>query len=97
MLVQVQYFQGCPNSEEMIRRVRKAIDGIKDIHYEEILIDTPELAQKLKFRGSPTLLIDGEDFEGLPEPKQASLSCRFYPMGLPTIEQIRQSILKKIY
>jgi len=59
------------------------------------LIDTPELAEKYKFRGSPTLLIDGEDIEGLPEPGKGNLSCRFYADGVPGTDQILQAILNK--
>ena len=77
--VQIQYFQGCPNSTEMIRRIKEVISGIENgVGYQEILIETNELAEKIKFRGSPTLLINGEDFEGREEPREASLNCRYF-------------------
>ena len=91
--VQIQYFQGCPNSSEMIRRVKEAISGIENgVGYQEILIETNELAEKIKFRGSPTLLINGEDFEGREEPKEASLNCRYFQNGLPSVEDIKVKI-----
>ncbi len=91
--VQIQHFQGCPNSTEMIRRVKEAIGGIEDeIKYQEVLVETNELAEKIKFRGSPTLLINGEDFEGREEPKSASLNCRYYQNGLPNVEDIKVKI-----
>ena len=91
--VQIQHFHGCPNSPEMINRVREAINGIEDeIEYQEVLIETNELAEKVKFRGSPTLLINGEDFEGAEEPESASLSCRYYQNGLPSVEEIKVRI-----
>lgn len=89
----VQYFRGCPNSGEMIQRVRSAIAGIEGVNYKEILVETEESAKLNAFRGSPTLLINNEDFENAPVPPTPSLSCRFYPKGLPTIEQIREKIL----
>jgi hypothetical protein len=90
----IQYFNGCPNSSEMIKRVTSAISGLEDqVDYEEILVGTSEIAESIKFRGSPTLLINGEDFEGLPEPGTSFLSCRFYLAGLPSIENIRKRIL----
>ncbi|MBK9096890.1 MAG: DUF2703 domain-containing protein [bacterium] len=93
--VHIQYFNGCPHSSEMIQRVKIAIADIEDkVDYKEILIETNELAEKLKFRGSPTLLINGEDFEMQEEPSSISLSCRYYPKGLPTIEDIRKRIEK---
>lgn len=94
--VVVQYFRGCPNSDEMIRRVRSAINGLGNVNYEEVLVETEELAKRYNFRGSPTLLINNADFEGALAPPIPSLSCRFYPTRLPTIEQIREKILSSL-
>lgn len=88
----VQYFRGCPNSTEMIKRVKEAIKGISGVDYKEILIETEELARKYGFRGSPTLLINGKDFENMPVPPNPTLSCRLYSNGLPTVEEIRGKI-----
>lgn len=88
--VEVQYFEGCPHSDEMIERVKRAIAGSDvDIEYREVLVDTPKLAQQYRFRGSPTLIINGRDLEGLPEPANGNLSCRYYKDGLPTVNEIR--------
>lgn len=93
--VHIQYFNGCPHSSEMILRVKTAIADIKDkVDYREIPVETNELAEKLKFRGSPTLLINGDDYEMQEEPSEISLSCRYYPRGLPTSEEIRKRIEK---
>lgn len=89
----VQYFRGCPNSEEMLRRVKEAIKDIPEVSFTEMLVETEEVARKVGFRGSPTLLINGKDFEDMPIPPIASLSCRVYLKGLPSIEQIRNKIL----
>ncbi|MGB9852568.1 MAG: DUF2703 domain-containing protein [Candidatus Kapaibacteriota bacterium] len=94
--VKVQYFRGCPNSEEMIRRVKEAIKDLPEVVYSEELIETEELAREVGFRGSPTLLINGKDFEGLPMPPIASLSCRVYLKGLPRIDEIRNRIIESI-
>ena len=62
ILVEVQHFEGCPNSSEMIARVKTAIKEFgNQINYEEILVETPEEAERVKFRGSPTVLINGID------------------------------------
>jgi hypothetical protein len=93
VILQIQHFQGCPNSTEMIRRVKEAIGGIKDeIKYQEVLVETNELVEKIKFRGSPTLLINGKDFEEREEPEAASLNCRYYQNGLPTSDDIKEKI-----
>jgi coenzyme F420-reducing hydrogenase gamma subunit len=91
--IEVQYFNGCPNSPEMIRRIKEAIKGKEEkIDYNEVLVETNELAEEIKFRGSPTVLINGEDLEGRAEPEAASLNCRVYENGLPGIEEIKKRI-----
>lgn len=89
----IQHFHGCPNGPKMIENVEKAIAGLEDqIEYSEQLIDTQKLAVQHSFRGSPTLLINGEDFEGMPVPANPGLTCRFYSGGLPQAEEIRKKI-----
>ena len=92
--IEIQHFHGCPNSREMIKRVKEAIVGFEDIvEYNELLVETNELAERIKFRGSPTVLINGEDIEGREEPDSASLNCRVYERGLPEVEEIRKRII----
>ncbi len=91
--IDIQYFNDCPNSPELIHRVKEAIKGNEEkIEYNEVLVESNELAEKLKFRGSPTVLINGEDIEGREEPESASLNCRVYENGLPEVEEIRKRI-----
>ena len=91
--IEIQHFHGCPNSPEMIHRVKEAIKGSEEkIEYNEVLIESNKLAEEIKFRGSPTVLINGEDIEGREEPEFASLNCRVYENGLPSVEEIRNKI-----
>ena len=79
--IEVQYFNGCPNSPEMIRRIKEAIKGKEEIiEYNEVLVESNELAEKLKFRGSPTVLINGEDIEGRGKPDLHHLTAAFMKM-----------------
>lgn len=90
--IELQHFVGCPNSPILIQRVKEAIQDFDNINYKEVLVDSNRKAEKVKFRGSPTLIINGKDFENQPEPEKPALSCRYYPKGLPTVEQIRLKI-----
>ncbi len=91
--IEIQHFRGCPNSPEMIHRVKETIKGSEEIiEYNEVLVESNELAEKLKFRGSPTVLINGEDIEGREEPESAALNCRVYENGLPSVKEIRNKI-----
>ena len=93
--IELQHFYGCPNSEEMIKHVKEAITRLEvEVEYKEVLVDTPEKAEIHKFRGSPTVLVNGSDLEGLPEPDAGNLSCRYYKNGLPSVEKIMKAVKK---
>lgn len=77
--------------------MKEAIKGSEEkIEYNEVLVESNELAEKLKFRGSPTVLINGEDIEGREAPESASLNCRVYENGLPAVEEIRKRIFDNL-
>lgn len=90
--IELQHFIGCPNSPVLIERVREVIKGFDNIDYKEVIVDSNEKALEFKFRGSPTLLINGEDFENQPEPESAALACRYYVNGLPTLDQLKNCL-----
>ena len=90
--IEIQHFHGCPNSPVLIERVKEAIKELENIEYSEVIVDSNEKAEEVKFRGSPTLLINGEDFENQPGPDKAALMCRYYPNGLPEINEIKNRI-----
>ena len=93
--IEVQYINRCPNSYEMIKRVREAVNQLDiEINFRDVLVRTAEQAQRMKFRGSPTVLINGIDLENLPESDFGYLACRYYQNGLPTIESIKNSIIQ---
>jgi hypothetical protein len=79
-------------------RLREALraEGLANI--EPILeqVATPEVAERLRFVGSPTVLVDGHD-PFAPGETTFGLSCRVYqtPEGLagsPTTEQLRSAL-----
>ena len=97
ILIEIQHFSGCPNSREMIARTKKAILSFENlVDYKETLVEDNATAVKVKFRGSPTLLINCEDFENLPEPFQPNLTCRIYRKGIPSLEEIKEKIQSQI-
>ena len=96
--VTLRYFDGCPHWRTLHDRLRQVLreEGLHDV--EPILerVETPGDAERLRFAGSPTILIDGRDpFAGTEE--SFGLSCRVYktPEGLagsPTTEQLREAL-----
>lgn len=93
--VTLLYFDGCPNWQVADERLRRLQDEA-DFTLDYATVDTPEEAERLGSRGSPTLLIEGEDpFATGEEP--SGLACRVYdtpdgPQGSPTLAQLRAAL-----
>lgn len=93
MKVELLYFDGCPSWQETERRLRDALASTgSDASVDLVEVTTPEDAERLRFRGSPTVLIDGADPFAEPD-DPVGLSCRVFrtPEGLrgaPTLEQL---------
>jgi protein-disulfide isomerase len=97
IIIEFQYFEGCRNSDKMKNRVKGAIGQISShIIFKEVLVENQEISKQLKFRGSPTVLINGIDLEKMPESLEGNLACRHYINGLPTIEEIKNLILSEL-
>lgn len=90
------YFDDCPNWKVADDRLATVARGLPDVTVTRHLVDTPEEAERVGFRGSPSILVDGVDvFADADAP--VGLSCRVYqtpdgPAGSPTVEQLRAAI-----
>ncbi len=95
--VTLRYFDGCPNWQTAYERLRRVMRE-EGLSVEPVLerVETAEDAERLRFVGSPTILLDGRDpFAAAGE--RFGLSCRVYPTpdglaGSPTVEQLRRAI-----
>lgn len=93
MEVSLLYFDGCPSWELTDSRLREAVElAGATVTLTHVQVSTPEDAERLSFRGSPTVLVDGVDpFAEPGDP--VGLTCRVFrtPDGLrgaPTVEQL---------
>lgn len=99
MVVRLLYFDGCPNWQYTDARLRDLQEEV-GFRLERQRVGSPEEAERLRFRGSPTVLVDGIDaFADLAaEPDApAGLACRVYdtpegPRGSPTLAQLRAAL-----
>jgi hypothetical protein len=78
--VELLWWEGCPSTERAFDALREALTelGLDDVHVRAREIQTDEDAQDAGFVGSPTILIDGEDFVPAAAGEQIGLSCRVY-------------------
>lgn len=94
--VTLQYIEGCPNWPETRAHLETLASQHRDVEIDLQRIDTPEAAERVGFRGSPTILVDGDDpFADGESP--VGLACRVYRTeagyaGSPTLEQLRHAI-----
>ena len=95
MRVQLLYFDGCPHWELADGRLGEALEALGiHVDVEKILVTTPEQADEWSFRGSPSILVDGQDPFAEPD-APVGLSCRLYRtpdgvQGSPTVDQLVQ-------
>ena len=93
--ITLQYFGGCPNwqiaEREIWEAVRKA--GLEaEVSYQKV--ESHDEAERLEFRGSPTILVSGAD-PFADEDAPVGLSCRVYwidgkPSGSPGVAALEQ-------
>lgn len=90
------YFEGCPHWKMADAHLRNLTTEIADLKVTRHLVETPEEADRVGFRGSPSILIDGVDAFSDPG-APVGLSCRVYqtpdgPAGSPTLGQLREML-----
>src|SRR5262249_34936742 len=79
-LVEILYFDGCPNHEGALELVeRLATELALDPEIRLVNVPDPEAASRLGFLGSPTVRVGGHDVEpGAEERTDFGLSCRVF-------------------
>jgi hypothetical protein len=87
--IEVQYFDGCPHAPPAMELVKRYIQEHPEIEMILTNVNDNAHAAEIKFRGSPTILVDGRDLFDAPIPENPHLSCRFYPGGLPDYEEFK--------
>lgn len=103
MHIDFLYFDDCPSHVEALRRLREALslEGI-DADVDTINIGDDDEAARWGFRGSPTILVDGQDIDAAGAGGQAvALTCRVYHTQdgritpLPPMEMIRSALRRR--
>jgi hypothetical protein len=98
-LVEILYFDGCPNHEAaraLVERVAAELQVEPELTL--VRVPDPEAAVEHRFLGSPTVRVDGGDVEpGADERDDYVLSCRVYRVarglsGQPDPDWIREAL-----
>ena len=97
MRVSFLYYEECPSHDLALERLREVMaeEGTPS-EVEVIKVETEEQAHELRFVGSPTIRIDGQDIDP-PSDSHYALTCRSYRLEddrispLPTKDMIRRA------
>jgi hypothetical protein len=91
---------GCPNVALLARRVAIATAGLAGVRIIRRVVHDERQAAALGMRGSPTLLVDGEDpFAVASQP--TGLGCRLYRQadgsvaGAPPVGSLRRALERR--
>ncbi len=97
MKIEVLYVLDCPHYPAAMAEL-KSVLAVERISapIREVLVANPRMAEELRFRGSPTIRINGRDIAGESEAQHFALSCRLYPgekqPGVPPAEMIHRAV-----
>jgi hypothetical protein len=99
MLVQLLYFDDCPNWKVARRRLHEALGAAGlaqevEVTYQRVV--TAEEAERVGFHGSPTILVEGRD-PWADNGATGGLSCRIYRTehgsgGAPSVAQLTEAL-----
>ncbi len=96
MKVSLLYFDDCPSWQTAADHLDLLATEIPGLDVVRVLVDTPEAAERTRFRGSPSIHVEGSDlFADSDAP--VGLSCRIYQTpdgsaGSPTLDQLRRAL-----
>jgi hypothetical protein len=96
--IEVLYVPDCPHHPSAVKQLRDVLlaEGVRTEIIEVAVLDA-KAAEELRFRGSPTIRINGRDIAGESHTPQAfALACRVYPgakaAGIPPLEMMQRAV-----
>jgi hypothetical protein len=100
--IQLLWWRGCPSWERALEMLRAQVEaaGLDPGSIEVTEIETDLDAERTEFPGSPTIRIDGSDFQPPAADEPRGLTCRVYlhPDGrvspLPDAGELREALEK---
>lgn len=97
MNIEVLYFDGCPNHRPTLERVTQAVSRLGVIaDVREVKLGQDDDPVAMKFIGSPTVLIDGQDIDPAQRAEASyGFGCRtFGGANMPDVDMIETAIIE---
>ena len=94
--IEILFFDGCPNHPPTLEIVRSVVQSLGvDATIREVEVRSAAEAERLRFLGSPTVHVDGQDVD--PEARgrvDYSFSCRMYGHSGPPLRELVERALQ---
>ncbi len=99
MEITLLYFDDCPNWKVADQRLTELAAENPDLVISRHPVETIAEAERVGFRGSPSILVDGVDVFADPD-DPVGLSCRVYQTtdglaGSPTLAELRKVLANR--
>ena len=79
MHIEILYFNGCPSYRTAEKTLQEVLaKGGMEAEVDMVAVNNDEEAQRLRFPGSPTIRVDGQDLFPVPQRASYALGCRMY-------------------
>ena len=99
MKIEILHIDGCPNHEPtglLVRDILRELGIVACVTF--VCVDDDRAAGRLRFRGSPTVRIDGIDVDPIDDDAPFAARCRLYRTsvglaGVPDRAALRSAIL----
>lgn len=102
MKVEVLYVPDCPHHAPALELLRAVLlaEGVRT-EINEVVVRDAETAEEFKFRGSPTIRINGRDIAGESHSRVSfALACRMYSgakePGVPPREMMQRAVREAV-
>ena len=93
MQIELLSFPGCPNTPRIRENLQAARVSLAiDATVTEVNLQSLTPSNRRRGWGAPTILVNGADVMGSSRPATQTLSCRVYPDGIPSPEEIARRL-----
>ena len=92
MSIELLGFPSCPNTPAIRKSLESALRALnRESKFVEVNLESLSPSDARLGWGAPTILINGRDLMGMP-PTSRGLSCRAYPGGVPSAEEVSRRL-----
>ncbi len=85
-------FPDCPNTPLMRVNLVSALTLEEKASFHEVNQEALDANDLRRGWPTPTVLVNGRDLFGMPAPLSATMGCRIYLGGVPTVSQLRSAL-----